>query len=144
MRAMGEESMAQASNNPTGPEFGGYYKGDQKGPPRPGQSFGGAEESKEMDEHGGGGGGPRQWHAYVRSHRTNESITEGKYDEGAVESAILKRMMVAHKAVLKEYGPTKVLDMVRNFTYQLGPEREVSDRDINEWTNLILQDLGAV
>lgn len=40
-----EESMADASHNPTGAKFGGYYKGTQVGAPRPGQSFG--AESKE-------------------------------------------------------------------------------------------------
>jgi hypothetical protein len=29
----------------TGPKFGGYYGATQKGPPKPGQSFGGAAES---------------------------------------------------------------------------------------------------
>lgn len=41
-----EETMAQASKNPTGPKFGGYYGATQRGSPRPGQSFGGAAESK--------------------------------------------------------------------------------------------------
>jgi hypothetical protein len=29
----------------TGPKFGGYYGATQKGPPKPGQGFGGAAES---------------------------------------------------------------------------------------------------
>ena len=31
-----------------------------------------AEE--ELEEHGGGGGSPRQWHNYVKTHRTNEEL----------------------------------------------------------------------
>jgi hypothetical protein len=39
-----EESMNSASHNPSGAKFGGYYKGTQKGAPRPGQGFGSMEE----------------------------------------------------------------------------------------------------
>lgn len=42
-----EESMEDAANNPSGPKFGGYYGATQKGPPKPGQGFGGACESVE-------------------------------------------------------------------------------------------------
>ena len=28
----------------------------------------------ELEEHGGGGGSPRQWHNYVKTHRTNEEL----------------------------------------------------------------------
>lgn len=47
-----EESMAAAAHNPSGPRFGGYYGATQKGPPKPGQGFGGAAESvgQELDE----------------------------------------------------------------------------------------------
>jgi hypothetical protein len=44
VKTVDEESMAQAARNPSGAKFGGYYKGTQKGPPKPGQSFGGMEE----------------------------------------------------------------------------------------------------
>ena len=40
-----EGSMASASKHQSGPKFGGYYGATQKGPPRPGQGFGGAAES---------------------------------------------------------------------------------------------------
>ena len=39
-----EESMNSASRNSSGAKFGGYYKGTQKGAPRPGQGFGSMEE----------------------------------------------------------------------------------------------------
>ena len=41
-----EGTMKQASKHPTGPKFGGYWKGTDKNPPKPGQSFGGLEEGR--------------------------------------------------------------------------------------------------
>ena len=38
------KSMKRAANDSTGPKFGGYYKGTQKGAPRAGQGFGSMEE----------------------------------------------------------------------------------------------------
>lgn len=38
--------VESTASNATGPKFGGYYGATQKGPPKPGQSFGGAAESK--------------------------------------------------------------------------------------------------
>jgi hypothetical protein len=40
-----EGDMASAAHHPYGAKFGGYYKGTQKGAPRPGQGFGSMEES---------------------------------------------------------------------------------------------------
>jgi hypothetical protein len=37
--------MKAAEKHPMGPKFGGYWKGTQKTPPRPGQGAGGCEES---------------------------------------------------------------------------------------------------
>jgi hypothetical protein len=39
-----EGSMSAAAHHPSGAKFGGYYKGTQKGAPRPGQGFGSMEE----------------------------------------------------------------------------------------------------
>ena len=47
---MGEGSMKAAARKPEGSKFGGYYKGTQKGAPKPNQSFGGTCESTELDE----------------------------------------------------------------------------------------------
>lgn len=41
------ESMKSAENNPIGPKFGGYWKGTDKGPPKPSQAVGGCEENTE-------------------------------------------------------------------------------------------------
>ena len=40
-----EASMQAATHKKSGPKFGGYYGATQKGPPKPGQGFGGAAES---------------------------------------------------------------------------------------------------
>lgn len=48
--SISESSMASATRKPQGSKFGGYYKGTQKGAPKPGQSFGSACESKDEDE----------------------------------------------------------------------------------------------
>lgn len=47
-----EDSMQSAAHKKSGPKFGGYYGATQKGPPKPGQGFGGAAESVgvELDE----------------------------------------------------------------------------------------------
>ena len=45
-QGVGEGSMAAAAHNPDGPKFGGYWKGTDKAPPKPGQGFGGCEESE--------------------------------------------------------------------------------------------------
>ena len=42
---MDEGSMADAEHHPKGPKFGGYWKGTDKNPPKPGQGVGGCEES---------------------------------------------------------------------------------------------------
>lgn len=45
-----EGSMTSAAQNPTGPKFGGYWKGTDPNPPKPGVGVGGADESKEIEE----------------------------------------------------------------------------------------------
>jgi Zn ribbon nucleic-acid-binding protein len=42
-----EGSMASAAHNSKGPKFGGYWKGTNPNPPKPGEGFGGCEESME-------------------------------------------------------------------------------------------------
>ena len=46
-----EVSMKQAAHKPEGARFGGYWKGTDKNPPRPGQGVGGAAESVERTAH---------------------------------------------------------------------------------------------
>lgn len=44
-KQLDEGTMASAEKHSTGPKFGGYWKGTQKSPPKPGQGVGGMEES---------------------------------------------------------------------------------------------------
>ena len=59
IRPKNEDSMAAAEHNPRGAKFGGYWKGTDKNPPRPGQGVGGCEESIEEAI-------AREWKAYVQ------------------------------------------------------------------------------
>jgi len=45
-----EDSMADAENNPTGPEFGGYWKGTDKNPPKPGMGVGGESVLRDYEQ----------------------------------------------------------------------------------------------
>ena len=66
---MGEGSMKAATRKPQGSKFGGYYKGTQKGAPKPNQSFGSTDESIELDEFAPSKGYP----GYVNSSDTDGS-----------------------------------------------------------------------
>jgi len=43
-----EGSMSDAEHNPRGAKFGGYWKGTQKSPPKPGQGVGGGESKQSL------------------------------------------------------------------------------------------------
>ena len=45
-----EDGMSDAENNPTGPKFGGYWKGTQKSPPNPGQGVGGESVLRDYEK----------------------------------------------------------------------------------------------
>ena len=49
-RPKNEGSMSDAENNPQGPEFGGYWKGTQKSPPKPGQGVGGESVLRDYEK----------------------------------------------------------------------------------------------
>lgn len=49
-------SMQAAEKHHSGPEFGGYWKGTDKGTPKPGQGVGGCEESVDVGEQNMGPG----------------------------------------------------------------------------------------
>jgi hypothetical protein len=56
-----EGSMEQAEHHPRGAKFGGYWKGTQKSPPRPGQGIGGACESIENEI-------AHEWYSYLQEY----------------------------------------------------------------------------
>jgi len=110
-----EGSMAQAAHRPDGPKFGGYWKGTDKNPPRPGQGFGGMEEN------------------------VNEN-----QDTSGVESAILRRIMVQHKDWLLKFGPQKVMQAAEEVAYNVGDADEIGTSDISAWVHQVGQILGAI
>ena len=57
----------------------------------------------DLDEHGGGGGGPREWHAYVKAHRTDEE----EVDEHGGGVNGMKNYIAWRKSANKERGITK-------------------------------------
>jgi hypothetical protein len=65
-------------------------------------------------------------------------------DTEAVEQAILKRIMVAHKDMLIKYGPEKIMTAASDVAYNVGDIGEMGSSDISGWVNQVEQILGAV
>jgi hypothetical protein len=61
------------------------------------------------------------------------------------ESAILKRIMVAHLDLLKEVGPEKVMQAVEEVAYNIGDLDEIgsSDSDVSGWVHQVRDILGV-
>jgi len=59
------------------------------------------------------------------------------------ESAILKRIMVAHLDLLKEFGPEKVMQAVEEVAYNIGDLDEIGSSDVSGWVHEVKQILGA-
>lgn len=76
------------------------------------------------------------WH---RDRVKEESSTSS--DEA--ESAILKRIMVAHLDLLKEYGPQKVMQAVEEVAYGVGDLDEIGSSDVSGWVDQVKQILGV-
>jgi hypothetical protein len=71
-----------------------------------------------------------------------ESINEVK-DTEAVEQAILKRIMVAHKDMLVKFGPEKIMTAASDVAYNVGDVGEVGSSDVSGWVKQVQQILGA-
>jgi hypothetical protein len=80
-----EGSMKKAAKNPTGPKFGGYWKGTQKSPPKPGQGVGGGCEESIL-------------------HDLEKSLTENPRTRS-------HNLMREYKEFLNEYGATSTTGM---------------------------------
>lgn len=116
-----EETMAQASKNPTGPKFGGYYGATQKGPPKPGQSFGGAAESKTNNKNFITQQLPLRWNDlpdHLSTHERVEMFEQWVLDGSLSENNIKKLSEVAppdqedwikknKERFIKQYGKKK-------------------------------------
>ena len=65
-------------------------------------------------------------------------------DTSGVEQAILRRIMVAHLDLLKEFGPEKVMQAVEEVAYNVGDVDEIGTSDVSAYVNQVKQILGAV
>jgi hypothetical protein len=72
-----------------------------------------------------------------------ESVTEDQ-DTSGVEQAILKRIMVAHLDLLRQYGPEKVMQAAEEVAYNVGDVDEIGTSDVSAYVNQVKQILGAV
>ena len=65
-------------------------------------------------------------------------------NDNAVEQAILRRIMVAHTDLLKQYGPDKVMQAAEEVAYNVGDVDEIGTSDVSAYVNQVRQILGAV
>jgi hypothetical protein len=72
-------------------------------------------------------------------YKTNED-----QDTSGVEQAILKRIMVAHLDLLRQYGPEKVMQAAEEVAYNVGDIGEIGSSDVSGWVKQVQQILGAV
>jgi hypothetical protein len=73
----------------------------------------------------------------------SEGVTEDQ-DTSGVEQAILKRIMVAHLDLLRQYGPEKVMQAAEEVAYNVGDVDEIGTSDVSGWVKQVQQILGAV
>jgi len=81
---------------------------------------------------------PGRGHGYQELGEDDSSTSS---DEA--ESAILKRIMVAHLDLLKEFGPQKVMQAVEEVAYNIGDLDEIGSSDVSAWVHEVKQILGA-
>ena len=73
----------------------------------------------------------------------SKGVTEDQ-DTSGVEQAILKRIMVAHLDLLRQYGPEKVMQAAEEVAYNVGDIGEIGTSDVSGWVKQVQQILGAV
>jgi len=64
-------------------------------------------------------------------------------DTEAVEQAIIKRIMVAHRDMLVKYGPEKIMTAAEDVAYNVGDIGEIGTSDVSGWVNQVQYILGA-
>jgi predicted oxidoreductase len=73
----------------------------------------------------------------------SKGVTEDQ-DTSGVEQAILKRIMVAHLDLLRQYGPDKVMQAAEEVAYNVGDVDEIGTSDVSAYVQQVKQILGAV
>jgi hypothetical protein len=64
-------------------------------------------------------------------------------DTSGVESAIIRRIMVAHTDLLKQFGPDKVMQAAEEVAYNVGDVDEIGTSDVSAYVAQVKQILGA-
>ena len=78
----------------------------------------------------------------LQGQKDSQPINEVK-DTQAVEQAILKRIMVAHRDMLVRYGPEKIMTAASDVAYNVGDIGEIGSSDISGWVKQVEQILGV-
>jgi len=91
---------------------------------------------------------PQTDYTRKRAKRREQDRIEGLREESStsseeVESAILKRIMVAHLDLLKEFGPEKVMQAVEEVAYGVGDLDEIGTSDVSGWVHQVKDILGV-
>jgi hypothetical protein len=87
-------------------------------------------------------GGFQNWFWYLPFADDEEELAE-EQDTSGVESAIIRRIMVAHTDLLKQFGPQKVMQAAEEVAYNVGNVDEIGTSDVSAYVNQVRQILGA-
>ena len=87
-------------------------------------------------------GGFQNWFWYL-PFEDQELSEESSTSSEEAESAILKRIMVAHLDLLKEFGPEKVMQAVEEVAYGVGDLDEIGSSDVSGWVHQVKEILGV-
>jgi hypothetical protein len=80
---------------------------------------------------------------YFDNIKDQKAIAEDQ-DTSGVESAIIRRIMLAHTDLLKQFGPEKVMQAAEEVAYNVGDVDEIGSSDISAYVHQVKQILGAV
>ena len=78
-----------------------------------------------------------------RGHSYQSLGEDSSTSSDEAESAILKRIMVAHLDLLKEFGPQKVMQAVEEVAYNVGDLDEIGSSDVSGWVHQVKDILGV-
>jgi len=87
-------------------------------------------------------GGFENWFWYL-PFADQELSEESSTSSDEAESAILKRIMVAHLDLLAEFGPEKVMQAVEEVAYGVGDLDEIGSSDVSGWVHQVKDILGV-
>ena len=77
------------------------------------------------------------------NNRVNTSNISEEQDTSGVESAIIRRIMVSHTDLLRQFGPEKVMQAAEEVAYNIGDVDEIGTSDVSAYVAQVKQILGA-